>query len=210
MQGRVGGGMAKKTLVFSPFAHDFDFPGFSLLPVKRVGSGEESQKEEEASTEFPPLRPQFCQKKRERKYAALCSLPVSHTHFRKRGLHSFKRFFSPVQRHLCNAKDFFSQCVLRLRPRRREQKAKLNSPPDTMYCIRHQNRISRCLFFSLSFFWGMCGGQWRRGKKRVFVSRLRGPSVAAAENRAKRDAKGVWEEYHVLFPPSLTSIHPFP
>ncbi len=147
--------MAKKTLVFSPFAHDFDFPGFSLLPVKRVGSGEESQKEEEASTEFFPLRPQFCQKKRERKYAALCSLPVSHTHFRKRGLHSFKRFFFPVQRHLCNAKDFFSQCVLRLRPRRREQKAKLNSPPDTMYCIRHQNRISRCLFFP-SFFSGVC------------------------------------------------------
>ncbi len=173
-----------------------------------MGSGEESQKEEEASTEFPPLRPQFCQKKRERKYAALCSLPVSLTHFRKRGLHSFKRFFSPVQRHLCNAKDFFSQCVLRLRPRRREQKAKLNSPPDTMYCIRHQNRISRCLF-SPSFFSGVCV---RGGGGNGFLSLACAVprSVAAAENRAKKDAKGVWGECHVLFPPSLASKHPFP
>lgn len=108
MQGRVGGRWRKKPLVFSPFAHDFDFPGFSLLPVKRVGSGEESQKEEEASAEFSPPATSILPEEKGKKICCPYALSLSHTHtFEKEAFTPSRDFFSQSKDTCATQRIFF-------------------------------------------------------------------------------------------------------
>ncbi len=167
--------------------------------------GEESQKEEEASTEFSPCDLNFARRKgKENMLPYALSLSLTHT-FEKEAFTPSRDFFpspkTPVQR-----KGFFFVCApTPSSPSGTESETEF---PSRHYVLHPPSKPNIKMFiFPLFFFWGMCGGG---GNGFLSLACAVPRSVAAAENRAKKDAKGVWEEYHVLFPPSLTSKHPFP